>query len=166
MSMKWFDKSFRDLKLVPGLNTTVGIIFEGSDNPHPIYVKVIGYNGKISELDTFIVLVNYHGILLERRLYMVYPIPLSVDIITQFGWGETDEIEKGDGISYRYGGYEGTVLSKVSIKVIYYPGIGKEGRWVLSLKDIPTQNVLYLKVKWFHDLSRIYEFLKGISGLL
>lgn len=150
--------------MVPGLNTTVGVIFEGSDNPHLIFVKVIGYNGKQSELDTFIVLLSFHGVLLERRLDRVYPIPLSIDTITQFGWAESDEIEKEGGISYRYGGYNGTILSRVSIKVIYYPRRGKMGRWVLSLKEIPTQNVFYFRIKWYHDLSRIYEFLKGISS--
>lgn len=163
MSMKWFDKSFRDLKLVPGLNTTVGIIFEGSDNPHPIYVKVIGYNGKVSELDSFIVLVSFHGVLLERRLDMVYPIPLSIDNLTQLGWVESHEDVKVNGKTYRNALYD-TIVNYTSVKVIYYPKRGKAGRWVLSLRDVQNMVVSYYPIKWYHDLSNIYEFLNGISG--
>lgn len=165
--IKWFDTSFMDLKLVPKLNTMVGIIFKGSDNPHPIYVQVIGYNGKVSELDSFIVLVSYHGVLLERRLDRIYPIPLSIDAITQLGWSKLDEIERGDGINYR-DSYRnlalGTILSNISIRVMYYPLRGKKDRWVLSLRDVSMDSTMYYKVRWFHDLSNILEFLKGIYG--
>lgn len=161
--MKDFGTSFRDLGLVPELNTTVRVIFEDSDNPQPMYVKVIGYNGKISELDSFIVLVSYHGVLLERRLDRIYPIPLSIDNLIQLGWVESHEDEKVNGKTYR-NAIDDTIVNYTSIKVIFYPKRGKNGKWVLSLRDIQTMSVSYYRVKWYHDLSRIYEFLKGISN--
>lgn len=168
-------KSFWDLnKMIPELNTTVQTFFWDTDNPKLIFVKVVGYNGKVTELDSFLVLLDYHGVLIEKRLDKIYPIPLTKDYLIQLGWKESEEIEKGDSVSFINKAWNTVLGLDISLKLVFSPGIkngnpkgGKEDLWfimVMNTKYRVTRCISY-KVNWYHDLLKIYRFLGGVIEL-